>query len=213
MLLEHECYPGLSMDALATVCSWNTNVIMVWARMLWQPYALGTRTLSWFGHGRSGNRMLLEHERYHALGMDALAILCSWNTNVIMVWAWMLWQPYALGTRTLSWFGHGRSGNGMLLEHERYHALGMGAVATVCSWNTNVIMVWAWMLWQPYALGTRTLSWFGHGRGGNRMLLEHERYHGLGMDAPATLCWNTNVIMIWAWMLWQPYALGTRTLS
>ena len=93
-----------------------------------------------FGHGRS-------------------ATVCSRNTNVIMVWAWMQWQLYALGTRTLSWFGHGCSGNRRRLEQERYHGLGMGAVATVCSRNTNVIMVWAWMLWQPYALRTRTLSW------------------------------------------------------
>ena len=58
--------------ALATVCSRNTNVIMV-----------------------CGNRMLLEHECYHGLGMGALATVCSWNTDVIMVWAWMLWQAYA----------------------------------------------------------------------------------------------------------------------
>ena len=157
-LLEryHDCH----MDALvATVCSRNTNVIMVWAWMLWQPYALGTRTLSCFGHGRSGNRMLSEHERYHALGMDALATVCSRNTNVIMLWAWAQCQPYALGTRTLSCFGHGRSGNRMLSEHELYHGLGMNALATVCSWNTNVIMLWAWAQCQPYALGTRTLSW------------------------------------------------------
>ena len=60
------------MDVLVSVCSWNTNVMMVW-------------------HGCSGERMLLEHERYHGLGMDALVSVCSWNTNVIMVWAWMLW--------------------------------------------------------------------------------------------------------------------------
>ena len=71
-----------------------------------------------------------------------------------MVWAWMLWSAYALGTRTLSWFGHGCYGHRVLLEHERYHALGMVALVTVCSWNTNVIMVWAWMLWSSYALGT-----------------------------------------------------------
>ena len=34
--------------------------------------------------------MLLEHERNYGLGMDALVILCSWNMNGIMVWAWML---------------------------------------------------------------------------------------------------------------------------
>ena len=44
----------------------------------------------------------------------------------------------------------------MLLEHERNYDLGMGALGTVCSWNTNGIMIWAWMLWEPYALGTRT---------------------------------------------------------
>ena len=90
--------------------------------------------------------MLLEHERYYGLGMDALRPVCSWNTNVIMVWAWMLRDPYALGTRTLLWFGHGCSETRMLLEHERYYGLGMDALRPVCSWNTNVIMVWAWML-------------------------------------------------------------------
>ena len=34
MLLEHEGYYGLGMDALMTVCCWNTNVIIVWALML-----------------------------------------------------------------------------------------------------------------------------------------------------------------------------------
>ena len=81
--------------ALVTVCSWNTNGIMLWAWMLWSPYALGTRTELWFGHGCSGHRMLLEHERNYGLGMDALVTVCSWNTNGIMVWAWMLWSPYA----------------------------------------------------------------------------------------------------------------------
>ena len=65
-------------------------------------------------------------------------VLCSWNTNGIMIWAW------------------GCSGNRMLLEHERNYDLGMDALGTVCSGNTNGIMIWAWMLWEPYALGTRT---------------------------------------------------------
>ena len=232
MLLAHELYHGLGMDAVVTAGSWNTNVIMVWAWMLWSPYdlgtrtvimllawllwllfALGTRTLSWFGHGHSGHHMLLEHERYYGLGMDAVVTVCSWNTNVIMVWAWMLWSPYALGTRTLLCFWHGCCGHRMLLEHERYYAFGMAALATICSWNTNVIMVWAWTLGSPYALGTRTLLWFGHGCCGHRMLLEHERQYGLGMDALVSVCsWNTNVNMVWAWMLWLPYALQTRML-
>ena len=41
-----------------------------------------------------------------------------------------------------------------------------------------------------HALGTRTLSRFGHGCSGcsvDRMLLEHERYYGLGMDAAVAI--------------------------
>ena len=175
---------------------------MVSAWMLWSPYALGTRTEVWFGHGCSGHRMLLEHERKYGLGMDALVTVCFWNTNGIMVWAWMLWSPYALGTRTEFWFGHGCFGHRMLLEHEQnsgtrteIYGLGMDALVTVCPWNTNGIMVSAWMLWSPYALGTRT-----------------EVIYGLGMDALVMVCSrNTNGILIWAWILWSPHALGART--
>ena len=154
----------------------------------------------WLKHGCSGRRMRLE----------------AWN--------WMLWSPYALGTRMELWLGHGCSGrrmllehernwhgcsgHRMLLEHERNYGLGMDALVTECSWNTNGIMAWAWMLWSPYALGTRTELWFGHGCSGRRMLFEHERNYGLGMDAlVAVCCTNTNGIMVWAWMLWSPYAL------
>ena len=70
----------------------------------------GTRTELWFGHGCSGELMLLEHERNYGLGMDALVISHS-------------------------------------LRHERNYGLGMDALVSVCSWNTNGIMVWAWMLW------------------------------------------------------------------
>ena len=160
-----------------SVCSWNTNGIMVWAWMLWSSYALGTRTELWFGHGGSGHRMLLKN---YGLGMDALVTVCSWNTNGIMVWAWMLCSSYVLGTRMELWFGHGCSGHCMLLERERNYGLGMDALVTVCFWNTNGIMVWAWMLWSPYALGTQTEPWFGHGGSGHRMLLD------------------TNGIMVWA---------------
>ena len=157
--------------------------------------------------------MLWEHERDYGLGMDALVIVCSGNTNGIMVWAWMLWSAYALGTRTRLWFGHIRcSGHRMLWEHERDYGLGMDALVSVCSRNTNGIMVWAWMLWSAYVLGTRTGLWFGHGCSGQRMLWEHERDYGLGMSALVSVCsGNTNEIMVWAWMLWSAYALGTRT--
>ena len=125
--------------------------------------------------------------------MGALVTACFRNTNVLMVWAWVLWSAYALGTRTLLWFGHGCYSAGMLLEHERYYGLGMDASVTVCSWNTNVIMVWAWMLSSSSAL-------------------QHECHCGLGMDARVTVCsWNTNVIMVWAWMLQRLYAPGTLT--
>ena len=51
----------------------------------------GTRTLLCFGHGCSGDRMLLEQNHYCALGMDALVTVCSWNRIIIVLWAWMLW--------------------------------------------------------------------------------------------------------------------------
>ena len=51
MLLKHESYYGLSMNALVTVCSWNTNGIMVGA---WN-------------------------------GIYALVAVCSWNKNVFTV--------------------------------------------------------------------------------------------------------------------------------
>ena len=112
--------------------------------------------------------MLLEHERYYGLGMDAPVTVCSWNTNVIMVWAWMLSSSSAL-------------------QHECHFGLGMDATVTVCSWNTNVIMVWAWMLQRPYAPGTLTS--------------EHER----------CMVWGIRCIWFGEWMLWPAYALETRT--
>ena len=44
-------------------------------------------------------RLESEHERYSGLGMDALVTVCSWNTNILMVWAWMLWSPDAVGQK------------------------------------------------------------------------------------------------------------------
>ena len=84
--MEHERNYDLGMDALATVCSWNTI----------KYYDLGMDALVTVC---SGQRMLVEHERNYDLGMDALVTVCSWNTIGIMIWAWMLWSPYALGTR------------------------------------------------------------------------------------------------------------------
>ena len=69
--------------------------------------------------------MLSEHEHYFGLGMDALVIVCSRNTSVTMVWAWMR--------------------DSMLSEHERYYGLGMVALFLVCFRNANVTLVWAWL--------------------------------------------------------------------
>ena len=69
----------------------------------------------------------------------------------------------------------------MLLEPERNNGFGMVALVTVCSWNPNAIMVLAWMHLSPYALGTRTELWFGHGCAGHRMLLEPGRNYGFDM--------------------------------
>ena len=121
------------------------------------------------------------HARGHGLGMDALVRVCSGNTNVIV-----------------------------------------DALVSKCSGNVGVVMVWAWMLWSTYALGIRMLwfsvcsgntnvLWFGHGCFGQRMLRERECHSGLRMGALVSVCsGNTNVIMVWAWMLWSAYALGTR---
>ena len=37
--------------------------------------------------------------------------------------------------------------SGIMAWHEETSGLGMDALVTVCSWNTNGIMLWAWMLW------------------------------------------------------------------
>ena len=132
MLSEHGRYHGLGMDSLVIVCSRNTNVLIVWEWMHLLSYALETRTLSWFGHGCTSNRTLAEHERSYGLEMDALVIVCSRNTNVIMAWAWSHYFWYAFGTQTLLWFGHGCTIYRMLCyrtlsEHEHYYGFGMDA--------------------------------------------------------------------------------------
>ena len=157
------------------------------------PYALGTRTKLWFGHGCSCHRILLEHQRNYGLGMDVLVTLSCWNTNEIMVWAWMFLSPYPLGTPTKLWFGHGCSCHRILLEHQRNYGLGMDVLVTLSCWNTNEIMVWAWMFLSPYPLGTPTKLWFGHGCSGHCKLLEHKRNYSSGANALFTICfWNTN---------------------
>ena len=102
---DERCW-GLRIDTMVNVCIRNTNVNMAWTWMLWFWDALGTRTILWYGHGCPGFRLHSDDERYHGLGMSRLVIGCTWNTNVLMFWAWMLWLLHPLGTRTLLWFGH-----------------------------------------------------------------------------------------------------------
>ena len=100
MLSEHERYYGLRMDALVSVCSRNTNVIMVCGHGCFgQPMLSEHERYMVCGHGCFGQRMLRERECHCGLFVDALvSVLCSWNTNLIMVCAWMLWSAYAPGT-------------------------------------------------------------------------------------------------------------------
>ena len=83
--------------------------------------------------------MLLEHERYYGLGMDAFVIACSCDRM-------LLEHERYYGLGSMDALVIACSCDRMLLEHERYYGLGMDALRPVCSWNTNVIMVWAWML-------------------------------------------------------------------
>ena len=241
-LVENGRYYGLGMDALGMGCSQE------WTSL-------------WFGHGCFGNGMLSGMDVIMVWAMDALGMGCSqeWTSlwfghgcfgngmlsgmDVIMVWAWMLWERDALRNGrhmvwamdalgmgcsqewTSLWFGHGCFGNGMLsgmdvimvwawmlwewdaLRNGRHYGLGNGCFGNGMLSGMDVIMVWAWMLWEwdalrngrHYGLGMdakvivrfRILSlfWFGHGCSGNRVLSD--------MD----------VIMVWAWMLSFSYAL------
>ena len=124
--------------------------------------------------------MLWEHERDYGLGMDALVIVCSGNTNEIMVWAWMLWTTYALGTRTRLWFGHGCSGHRRLWEHERDYGLGMDAGFVVCSGNTRIWEMLRWLRRKAVGLLLNSLEF------------EEKPAHSgiLCEDSEHLLCWS-----------------------
>ena len=127
--MDQKRHYGLGIDAQVTVCSWTTNVIMVWTH----------------------HCVLVDQKRHCGLGMDALITVCSWTRNVIMVSAWMHWPPCARGPHTSLWFGHGCTGHCVLVDQKRHYGLGMDALVTVCSWTTKFIMVRAWMHWSPPA--------------------------------------------------------------
>ena len=63
-----------------------------------------------------------------------------WTSGTMkLVRAWMLWSPYALGTRTLLWFGDGCSGHCMPLEQENVakHGTVIHALATTATITTT----------------------------------------------------------------------------
>ena len=91
--------------------------------------------------------MRSKHKRYYGLGMDALVIVCSRNTHVMWSGHGCTGNVCSRNTHVM-WSGHGCTGNRMLSKQEGYHGLDMDALVTVCSGNTNVIMVWAWMCWR-----------------------------------------------------------------
>ena len=81
MLLERQQNYGSGMDVLVTVCPWTTNEMMVrsWNGMNALVAACScNRSESMVGHGCSGHRMRLEHERNYGLGMDVLVTICCW---------------------------------------------------------------------------------------------------------------------------------------
>ena len=65
---------------------------------------------------------------------------------------------------------------GRTLCSEQDHDLGMDALIIECT-----------------RIGR--LLWFGHGCSSDRMLLEHERSYGLGMDAPVTVCPSDRMLL------------------
>ena len=160
---------------------------MVWAWMLQDRMLLEPERNYGLGMDAAGPRMLLEHERTYGLGMDA-------------------------------------AGPRMLLEHERNYGFGVHALVTACSsCNTNGIIKLGvdalgtrTELWfghgccrAPYALGTRTELWFGHGCFGDRMLLEHERNYGLGMDAAGSHALGTQT-ELWFGQLYTRPDVGSE---
>ena len=63
----------------------------------------------------------------------------------------------------------------MLLEHERNYDFGMDALVTVCSRNTNGIMILAWMLWMDALVTDSSKQLEGAGRRRWPHIMEPER--------------------------------------
>ena len=117
--------------------------------------ALGTGTLLWFGHECSGYRMLWEHARNYGLGMDAVVIGCTRNTNVSIPL-----PPHIPPTQSSETSQNRVRKSPRLLKHERYHGLGKDESSDAV--ELNIMMAWAWMLCRVIVCS------------------RHERYYGLG---------------------------------
>ena len=65
---------------------------------------------------------------WRSLPVPASVIICFWNRDVVMVWAYNTCCSHR-----------------MLLEHGLRYGLGMDVAVTVCSWNMDIMMLWAWM--------------------------------------------------------------------
>ena len=73
--------------------------------------------------------------------MHALANGWTGSLDVIMFWAWMHWPMSGLVAWTLSWFGHGCTGQWMGWQHGRYHGLRMDALANEWAGSRDFLMV------------------------------------------------------------------------
>ena len=119
------------MDALVIGCSQTWALLWFWERCSSNRMQPNMNIMVWAWVLVSSDAA--EHEHAYGLGMDALVIGCS-------------------QTRTCLWFGHGCSGHRMQSD-------------------TNMLMVWAWMLWSSDAV-------------------RHEHAYGLGMDALVIRCFQ-----------------------
>ena len=90
----------------------------------------------------------------------------------------MLCESNARRTRTFLWFGHGCSANRMPGEHGRYYGLGMDALVTVCSRNTDVTI---------YGLGMAALVTACSGSMNAKMAAQHLRSQGFDVPTWASL--------------------------
>ena len=90
--------------------------------------------------------------------MDALANKWVGRVDVFMAWAWMPWPRDGLLAWTLSWVGHGFTGQGMGCSRGCYHCLGTNALANGGVSRMYVVMAWAWMHWPMDGLVAWTMS-------------------------------------------------------